>query len=171
MKTPGKTDSPPIQRRIRVEVADGAGASGSAEPLEIRAWIVAALDHVRISPGRNLDVSVSLVDADSMAALNRDYRRKDRPTNVLSFPGGNMAGLPEGEPELLGDIVLCPEVIAAEAAEQGKPVAAHWAHLCVHGALHLAGFDHTEPGEAADMEGIEIAVLDGLGLPDPYEAR
>ena len=81
--------------------------------------------------------------------MNREYRGKHRPTNVISFPGGPMTGLPMDAAIQLGDIVLCPSVIAAEAGEQGKQPDDHWAHLCVHGALHLAGYDHEDDADAA----------------------
>ena len=106
-----------------------------------------------------------------MRALNRDYRDKDKPTNVLSFPGGNVAGLPDDEPSTLGDIVICPAVLAAEAAEQGKPLEHHWAHLCIHGALHLAGYDHVEESDAKSMESLETELLAKLGVPDPYDVQ
>ena len=111
------------------------------------------------------EVTLRLVDADEARQLNRRWRDGDRPTNVLSFPAG-------ADPELaggfLGDLVLCVPVIAAEAAEQGKSLDAHWAHMIVHGILHLRGFDHTCEDDAAVMESREIELLAGLGHPDPY---
>ena len=169
MKTPDRTE-PSAGRRINVDVVDEASVPGERpDPTLIEAWVQAAL--VRASlPASQLDVAVLLVDEDAMRRLNRDYRGKDKPTNVLSFPGGEMAGLPDDEPTLLGDIVLCPAVVEGEAAAQGKPQGFHWAHLCVHGALHLAGYDHVEEEQARAMEDLEVEILGELGIPDPYEA-
>lgn len=100
-----------------------------------------------------------------MTTLNRDYRGKSGPTNVLSFP----ADLPpELALPLLGDIVVCAPVVAREAAEQGKPLAAHWAHMAVHGCLHLLGHDHVEEADAVAMETLESTILAQLGFPCPY---
>lgn len=107
-------------------------------------------------------VTIRLVNADEGQALNRDYRGKDYATNVLSFPY-------QTEPRLAGDLVICPEVVAREAAEQGKPLAAHYAHLVVHGMLHLQGYDHeTGEDDAEIMENEERKILAALGYPDPY---
>ncbi len=130
---------------------------------DLRGWICAAL--VNRTPGATAEVCLRLVSEAEMAALNRDYRGKSGPTNVLSFP----AGLPpELALPLLGDIVICAPVVAREAAEQGKPLAAHWAHMAVHGSLHLLGFDHIEEADAATMEALETTVLAQLGFPCPY---
>jgi probable rRNA maturation factor len=111
------------------------------------------------------DVEVSLVFCgdELIHQLNRDYRGKDKPTNVLSFESG-------GRP-FLGDVVLALETVLAEAKAQGKQPADHLAHLVVHGVLHLLGHDHETRAEAARMERVEIAILSRLGVPDPYEAR
>ena len=95
--------------------------------------------------------------------LNREYRGKDHATNVLSFPY-------ETGSLLLGDLVICPPVVAREASEQGKPLAAHYAHLTVHGMLHLQGWDHENDGDAQAMEEKEAKILAALGYPDPYAA-
>lgn len=111
------------------------------------------------------ELSVRIVDEDESQALNLQYRGKDKPTNVLSFP----CELPDGvELPLLGDLVICAQVVAKEALEQGKVLHAHWAHMVVHGTLHLLGYDHIEDGEAEEMEAIEIQVLLELGYPNPY---
>ncbi len=158
--------------KLRVEVStdlDDAGELPRAETIET--WITAALLAASLSFERDTEVSVSLVATEEMRRLNRDFRGKDRPTNVLSFPGGDAHALPPGAPALLGDVVLCPEIVAAEATEQHKPLEAHWAHLVVHGALHLAGYDHIDDHDAEAMEDLETAVLRGFGIPDPYQAR
>ncbi len=114
-------------------------------------------------------LTVRLVETPEITRLNRDYRHKDRPTNVLSFPFAPPPGLPaEATAGELGDIVVCAPVVEQEAAEQGKPLAAHWAHMLVHGTLHLLGYDHVSPAEAAQMEPLELRALAGLGIGDPY---
>ena len=140
---------------------DNASTASVPDPEAFRGWAAAALE------GRRPDweLSVRVVDEAEGQALNRQYRGKDYATNVLSFP----AELPDGvDLPLLGDLVLCAPVVAREAAEQGKPEHAHWAHLVVHGVLHLLGFDHETSVEADVMEGEERRVLARLGFPDPY---
>jgi probable rRNA maturation factor len=130
---------------------------------DLRSWICAALDHH--GSGKDAEVCLRLVGEAEMTTLNSDYRGKSGPTNVLSFP----AGLPpELALPLLGDIVICAPVVAREAAEQGKPLAAHWAHMAVHGSLHLLGHDHIEEADAATMEALETIILAQLGFPCPY---
>ena len=134
------------------------------DPDRIRAWVRAALGAV---PGGAPagEVVVRAENAPEMARLNDQFRGKAAPTNVLSFPAELEPG--PWDP-VLGDIVICPEVVAREAAEQGKTLEAHWAHMVVHGALHLLGYDHLVPAEAAVMEGLERSALAGLGIGDPY---
>jgi probable rRNA maturation factor len=111
------------------------------------------------------EVAIRIVGADEGQALNRDYRGKDYATNVLSFP----AELPPGvDLPLIGDLAICAPVVAREAAEQGKKPRDHWAHLTVHGTLHLLGYDHIEDAEAEAMEALETRILAGLGIGDPY---
>ncbi|MEO1246940.1 MAG: rRNA maturation RNase YbeY [Pseudomonadota bacterium] len=155
------------QRRIRVEVERGGATDGPGSE-RIAGWVSAALEAVECHPARDLDVAVVLAEAADIRRMNRDFRGKDKPTNVLSFPGGELAGLPGDAALLLGDIVLCPEVIAAEAGRQAKAPEHHWCHLCVHGALHLAGYDHVEPQAASAMEAVERKLLAGFGIADPY---
>jgi len=110
-------------------------------------------------------VSVHLTDSATSQALNRDLRGVDKPTNVLSFP----SGLPLLDDALtLGELVLCPDVVQCEAREQGKGVMDHWAHMLVHGSLHLVGFDHDEDSAAERMEALEIRILSSEGISDPY---
>lgn len=127
----------------------------------IAGWARAALAGER----EHSELSIRVVGAEEGKALNLEYRGKDYPTNVLSFPAEIPAYV---ELPLLGDIVICAPVVAAEAAGQGKSMDAHWAHLVVHGVLHLLGYDHTEDSEAELMEARERAVLEGLGFTDPY---
>ncbi len=109
------------------------------------------------------EIAIRLVDADEGQALNHEYRGKDYATNVLSFPY-------DTEPVVMGDLVICPSVVAREASEQNKPLAAHYAHLTVHGMLHLQGWDHDNDDDAEAMENEEKEILAALGYPDPYAA-
>ncbi len=111
------------------------------------------------------EVVVRLVDAEEMTRLNGQYRGKARPTNVLSFPAEPPPGLPD---PALGDIVICAPVVADEAAAQNKPLPAHWAHLVVHGTLHLLGYDHVEADAAEEMERLERDILSTFGISNPY---
>jgi probable rRNA maturation factor len=130
---------------------------------ECEEWIAAALKDQQILEA---EVSVYIVDEDESQELNSQYRGKEKPTNILSFP----ADIPEevGVP-LLGDLVICAPVVEREAAEQNKSLQAHWAHLLIHGSLHLLGYDHIEDDEAELMEAIETKIVTGLGFPAPYE--
>jgi probable rRNA maturation factor len=114
-------------------------------------------------------VDITLVDDEAQRALNRTWRGKDAPTNVLAFPASDPAlSPPNGAPLLLGDVVLALQTVRREAVEQDKPIADHLRHLVVHGVLHLLGYDHEQPADAAAMEACEIAILAELGVPDPY---
>jgi probable rRNA maturation factor len=128
---------------------------------QLRRWAQAAL-------GSSLDeaeVVVRVVDEAESAELNFNYRHKNGPTNVLSFPFEAPPGL---ELPLLGDLVICAPVVAREAQEQHKTLEAHWAHMVVHGVLHLMGYDHIDEAEAEEMETLEIKVLASLGYSNPY---
>lgn len=137
--------------------------AGLPSPVSFRRWVEAALRGAKRRKATEL--SIRIVDADEGRALNRDYRGKDYATNVLSFE----AGLPpELKLPLIGDMVLCAPVVAREAVEQGKRARDHWAHLTVHGTLHLLGHDHLVEAEAEAMEALETRILAGLGIADPY---
>ena len=146
--------------------------SATEEPVpdeeDIRGWVQATLTAAR--PGADLcfEISMRLVDESEMAELNGNYRGKTGSTNVLSFP----ADLPpELDLGLLGDIAICAPVVRREASEQGKTERAHWAHMTVHGTLHLLGYDHIDDHEAAEMEALESSILGQLNYPCPYEER
>jgi probable rRNA maturation factor len=136
---------------------------------DIRQWVERAVGVIDADPDSN--VSVRIVDEQEMRTLNRDFRDQDKPTNVLSFPAGDIAGLPGSESPVLGDIVVCATVVAAEAAEQGKALGDHWGHMLVHGTLHLLGYDHMTELEAGEMEGHERQILADLGIADPYQGN
>lgn len=156
--------------RLDVAVSYAAPRAGVPAATSFRRWVAAALQG-RI---READLAVRIVDEDEGRALNRHYRGKDYATNVLSFPA-DVAGdvkLPKGVTlPLMGDLVLCAPVVAREAAEQGKPPTHHYAHLTVHGVLHLLGMDHQDAREAECMEQLERDILAGLGIEDPYRIR
>ena len=109
--------------------------------------------------------SVQIVSKDEMRELNNTWRGKNRPTNVLSFP---MQSPDEVDLKMLGDLALCADVINTEAIQQHKPAQAHWAHMVVHGMLHLQGYDHIDEHQAEEMEALEIRILDQLGFDNPY---
>lgn len=122
-------------------------------------WTAAALENADAS------IVIRIVDEEESRRLNRDYRGKDQPTNVLSFP---FEAPPEVPSIHMGDLVICAPVVAEEAVRQGKPVLHHWAHMVVHGILHLRGYDHIEAEEAETMETLEHKLLQDMGIPDPY---
>ena len=131
---------------------------------QIVQWATAAVQ----PEGDVVEMTVRIVDEAESHELNLTYRGKDRPTNVLSFP---FECPDEVELPLLGDLVICRQVVEREAAEQEKPLMAHWAHMVVHGSLHLLGYDHIEDDEAEEMESLETQIMQGLGFDDPYLAE
>lgn len=114
---------------------------------------------------QDMEMVLRVVDLEEMIALNETYRAKSGPTNVLSFPFETMPGV---ELPLLGDVVICAPVVAQEALEQGKSNRDHWAHLVIHGGLHLLGYDHEVSEQAEEMESLEVHLLSQLGIADPY---
>lgn len=128
----------------------------------LRRWAGAALG----ARYRGAELGIRVIGIAEGRRLNREFRGKDGPTNVLSFPA---AATPAGGGRFLGDLAICAPVVAREARAQGKALRAHWAHMVVHGVLHLLGEDHDAPRRAAAMEAREIAILAGLGFGNPYE--
>jgi probable rRNA maturation factor len=129
---------------------------------EFRMWVSAALAGRR----QEAELAIRLVDDEESRRLNHQYRGKDKSTNVLSFP----VDLPEEVASpLLGDLVICAPVVRREAEQQGKSEYAHWAHMVVHGVLHLLGYDHQNADDATAMESLEREILSGMKLPDPYK--
>ena len=131
---------------------------------QIVQWATAAVQ----PEGDVVEMTVRIVDEAESHELNLTYRGKDRSTNVLSFP---FECPDEVELPLLGDLVICRQVVEREAAEQEKSLMAHWAHMVVHGSLHLLGYDHIEDDEAEEMESLETQIMQGLGFDDPYLAE
>ncbi len=150
----------------QIDVDFASAAEGLPSQDDIEGWI----SHALLGAGKtgDVEVSVRIVDRDESRTLNRDYRQRDKATNVLSFPSGDIAGLPDKAPQVLGDIVVCAGVVADEANAQGKKPLQHWAHMLVHGTLHLLGYDHEQDDEAQAMEALETRILGKLGVPDPY---
>ena len=146
-----------------VEVQRACAAPGVPPPAKLVEWAEAALD----GRGDGAHMTVRVVDETEGAALNARYRGRTGATNVLAF-GFDAPEVPFVR--ILGDIVVCAPVAAREAREHSKRLDAHWAHLVVHGTLHLLGYGHDEPGDAAEMETLEREILDRLGYPDPYAA-
>lgn len=150
---------------LDVAVSYACPRKGVPAAASFRRWVALALD----SRIREADLALRLVDEEEGRAFNRHYRGRDYATNVLSFPAERPPGLPKNAHfPLLGDLVICAPVVAREAAEQGKPLAAHYAHLTVHGCLHLLGWDHENDADAQAMEQLEREILSGLGIDDPY---
>ena len=141
--------------RLDLTVQYAARSRALPSPAQLRSWARAALS-------RSARLTVRFVDDREGRALNRDFRGKNRPTNVLTF-------VMRRKPRLEGDLALCAPVVAREARAQRKSAAAHYAHLVVHGVLHLQGYDHETAGEARDMERRETRIVKRLGFPDPYE--
>ncbi len=153
---------PTTSRRLNLSVQYACNSTDVPSRPQIRGWARAALN---VDGMRGGQVTVRFVDIGEGQALNREYREKDYATNVLSFPY-------ETEPVVLGDLLICAPVVAREATEQGKTLEAHYAHLIVHGMLHLQGYDHeTGEDDAQRMEDKERAILASLGFDDPYQDR
>lgn len=150
--------------RLSLDIQRASTAHGQPGDAALRRWARAALAGLDGSYA----LTLRLVDTQESAALNGTYRRKSGPTNVLSFPCEAQPGL---RTRLLGDVVICAPVVEREAREQAKMPHAHWAHMVVHGVLHLRGYDHLTDVDAGAMETLETETLSRLGYPDPYEGR
>lgn len=142
---------------------DEAILSAIPSPSELELWANAVLDYEGLD---NQEVTIRFTDEAESQSLNHEYRGKDKPTNVLSFPFEAPPGI---EINLLGDLVICAPVISREAEEQQKAVSDHYAHMTVHGLLHLMGYDHIDDTDAEEMESKEIEILAQLGIDDPYQ--
>ncbi len=152
---------------VDLQIATGYKSLPTQEQIE--SWVAIAIGDRE----GEFELSIRIVDAQEITQLNKEYRHKDKPTNVLSFPfafeeeiGNSDVDL---EIPLLGDVVICAQVVECEAKEQQKQEIAHWAHMVVHGVLHLLGYDHIEDDEAEEMEALETKIISSLGFPNPYE--
>ncbi|OIQ25972.1 rRNA maturation RNase YbeY [uncultured Vibrio sp.] len=147
-----------IELDLQLAVEDDSGLPTEAD---IHLWLSKAVTNFQA----HAEVTVRIVDTQESHNLNLQYRGKDKPTNVLSFPFEAPPGV---ELDLLGDLIICRQVVEQEAKEQQKPVLAHWAHMVVHGSLHLLGYDHIDDNEAEEMESLESEFLMSMGFQDPY---
>ncbi len=154
---------------VATDIQVACDAEGIPSEATIHAWVEAAVEASGPEHRDPVEVAIRVVDAEDIRTLNRIYREQDKPTNVLSFPAGNIDGLPDDAPRLLGDVVICAPVVAREAAEQDKRLEDHWGHMLVHGTLHLLGFDHDSDAEAAEMEALEAKILASKNVTDPYK--
>jgi len=146
---------------IELELQIASEAQTLPHPSQFREWVGNALaDRVE-----DAELTIRIVDVEEMSELNSTYRKKSGPTNVLSFPADIY---PEFEMQLLGDIVICASVVQQEANDANIDLLAHWAHMVVHGTLHLLGYDHIQDDEAAIMEALEEQILTNMGYPAPY---
>ena len=146
---------------MNIDIQYAISSDGLPGEEQIRHWV----RHVLQEKAAVAELTVRIVDTAEITALNSRYRNKDGPTNVLSFAYEPMPGV---EAALLGDIVICAPVVMEESIAQEKPLEAHWAHMVIHGVLHLLGYDHRHDLEAGEMEEIETALLGDLGFAGPY---
>lgn len=158
---PPNLDSAVVASELTLELQRAVAGMRLPSKARFRCWATAAL----VSAARPVELVIRVVDETESAALNATYRHKLGPTNVLSFPFEAPPGV---DSALLGDLAICAPVVIREAREQGKPVLAHWAHMVVHGVLHLQGYDHMNSVDADEMESLERRILGQLGYPDPY---
>ncbi len=150
--------------RVHIDLINNSNSKPLPGLSDLELWATAAVGQQR----EEAEISLLIVDEAEGAELNQQWRNKNGPTNVLSFPSDLPAelGLP-----LLGDLVICAPVVAKEALEQKKSLSSHWAHMVVHGTLHLLGFDHIDDDQAEEMESLETDILARIGYPDPYQDR
>ncbi len=146
---------------LRLAVQFASQAANLPSRPQIRRWVAAALE-------QSAEITVRIVDADEAQALNTDYRKKNYVPNVLTFEYGEIGLDESGQAMLGGDVVICVPVVKREAREQNKPLKAHFAHMTIHGVLHLQGYDHIKPAEAEAMESRETAILKRFLIPNPY---
>jgi len=171
MATEKNPDLTLMSSDIQVDVQVAANVSNVPTDSAIRNWLEQVIAQVGNDTSRSIEISVKIVDEVEGRALNRQFRQKDNATNVLSFPllDADLPELPAELPLAMGDIVICASVVAREASEQGKNSSDHWAHMLVHGALHLFGYDHETESQAQEMEMLEARILAVGGVENPYE--
>jgi len=153
---------------MTVDIQYACEDAGVPDEDEIRKWVELAAKRSDRLPQQPVEFAVRIVGEAEIQTLNQLYRNKDSATNVLSFPAGAIAGLPADAVQQMGDIVVCASVVRDEALRQGKALEHHWAHMLVHGTLHLLGYDHGADADAEEMEQLEITVLESRGIANPY---
>jgi probable rRNA maturation factor len=156
---------------LSVEIQFACEDAGVPDEAAIKSWVELAGTQSGRLPEGEVEFAVRVVGEAEIQTLNQLYRNKDSATNVLSFPTGEIEGLPANSAKQMGDIVICASVVRDEAVRQDKPLADHWAHMLVHGALHLLGYDHGEDKEAEEMERLEKLILGSEGIADPYASK
>ncbi|MEC4728728.1 rRNA maturation RNase YbeY [Shewanella sp. D64] len=149
-----------IELVLDLQIASDSNTLPTADNFEL--WVRTALGNTMTQA----ELTIRIVDEAESQSLNSTYRGKDKPTNVLSFP---FEAPPEIDIPLLGDLIICASVVEQEAIQQNKPSQAHWAHMVVHGCLHLLGYDHINDAEAEEMESLEIQLIENLGFNNPYK--
>jgi probable rRNA maturation factor len=174
-KASTKTSTKSKLASVQLDVQAAVARTGVPTTKRLQLWAQAAYEvhHAAHTHGRKravqpVQVSLRMVGAAESRKLNREWRDEDHATNILSFPAGEMPEM-AGELPTLGDLVICVPIVKREAQQQGKRVDAHWAHLVIHGVLHLLGYDHEVERDAQLMEACEVAILDSLGFANPYD--
>ncbi len=162
-----------MAQTVQIDVQVASGVVSAPQVSDIQKWVEQAISRVGTDATRDLEVSVRVVGEEEARSLNKQFRDQDSTTNVLSFPSrdAGSAVLPVESMLALGDIVICGPVVVREAQEQGKDSSDHWAHMLVHGALHLLGYDHETDAQAAEMESLEVRILADGGVANPYGRR
>ena len=152
----------PVKTALTIEFSYGVDSSHLPNEAQLLEWAQNAIQDLMTEP---CHIDIRITDMDEIKTLNAQFRQKDSPTNVLSFPAEPMPGIKMTH---LGDIAICAEIVVSEASQQCKPVDHHWAHLITHSILHLLGYDHIDSIEAQEMELLETKILDRIDIPDPY---
>ncbi len=168
MKTPVKQKSPMNENySLHLDLQQIVTSDTLPNKAAIESWIkTALLEESQNTLHGEYELTVRIVDKDEIQTLNKTYRHQDKPTNVLSFP---FEAPPQIQLPLLGDLVICHDVVVDEAHQQQKTIAQHWAHIVIHGVLHLKGYDHIDDSDAEIMEALEIQILDKLNICNPYQ--
>jgi probable rRNA maturation factor len=155
-----------VRMQAELEIQRATTTLNTPDDNQFQLWINA----IDVQQDKSFALSIRIVEEPEARQFNREYRNRDYATNILSFPVELPEGLPvEVRQSLLGDLLICAPVVAREAREQKRPEADHWAHLTVHGILHLLGYDHEQDDQAIVMESLEIEILNKLGISDPYQ--
>tara|TARA_B110000503_G_C7137139_1_gene409311 strand:+ start:304 stop:792 length:489 start_codon:yes stop_codon:yes gene_type:complete len=151
---------------LTIDMENASSSPNVPDEKLVHQWVYAALAEINTGGKDDLELSVRVVDEEESADLNQRYRHKQGATNVLSFP----ADLPDSlQLPLLGDLVICAQIVEREARQQDKSLDAHWAHMLIHGSLHLMGYDHIDDRDTEEMELLETKIITSLNFPPPYE--
>ncbi len=156
---------------LNITVQNASKQTNTPNEKLIENWVNKAFLEPENNLNKDMEMTVRIVDEEEGTELNQNWRNKTGPTNVLSFPYQDEINNDNNPKPLLGDVVICAPVVKREAKEQGKQLESHWAHMLVHGTLHLLGYDHIDNNDANEMEALECSILSELGYPDPYVSR